>query len=301
MSVFSERLRSAFQGQAPLLLDAAMGTELERRGVPSRLPLWSARALIDSPRTVLAVHRENVEAGADLLTTNTFRTQRRTLQKEGMGDQAEELSALAVELAREAGSGAGRPVYVLGALAPLEDCYRPDLAPGKPELEREHREQAQALARAGVDGFLVETQNSIGELSAAVAAAIETGLPVVASMITDGQGHLLSGEDLGMAAAAMRSARPDVLSINCVPARFLEGELRRLAELAGATPLGAYGNLGPATDPEGLNFETEITPAEYAALARFWLDLGVRLVGGCCGTTALHTAALRRLLDACRA
>jgi methionine synthase I (cobalamin-dependent) len=302
MSAISERLRSAFQGEVPLLLDAAMGTELERRGVSARLPLWSARALIDSPQTVLAVHRENVEAGADVLTTNTFRTQRRTLQKEGMGDRAAELTALAVELARQAASSARRrPVYVLGALAPLEDCYRPDLAPPKAELEREHRAQALDLARAGVDGLLVETQNSIVELSAAVAAGIGTGLPVVASMITDGKGRLLSGEELPEAVAALESARPDVLAINCVPARRLEAEVRRLRELAGATPLGAYGNLGPPTDPEGLHFETEITPAEYAALARSWLDLGVRLVGGCCGTTALHTAALRRLLDERRA
>jgi S-methylmethionine-dependent homocysteine/selenocysteine methylase len=301
MSKISEQLRSAFLGKAPLLLDGAMGTELERRGVPSRLPLWSARALIDSPRTVLAVHRENVEAGADVLTTNTFRTQRRTLQKEGMGDRAGELTALAVELARQAGTGAGREVYVLGALAPLEDCYRPDLAPPKAELEREHREQAQTLAQAGVDGLLVETQNSVVELSAAVAAAIETGLPVVASMVTDGQGRLLSGEDLGKGAAAIRSTRPDVLSINCVPARLLEGELRRLARVADATPLGAYGNLGPPTDPQGLHFDDQITPVEYAELARSWLDLGARLVGGCCGTTALHTAALRRLLDERRA
>ncbi len=283
------------------MLDAAMGTDLERRGVESRLPLWSARALLAAPEAVLAVHAENVRAGADLLTTNTFRTQRRTLAKEGMGDRAAEMTGTAVNLARKAAAGAGRPVFVLGALSPLEDCYRPDLRPLEPVLDGEHREQADILRRAGVDGLLVETQNSVAELASAVGAARATGLAVIASIVTDGAGALLSGEPIAEAVEAVRSLSPDVLSINCVPARLLAADLRRLAEAAPGAVLGAYANLGPAVDPDRLRFEAEIGPADYAALAGEWLALGARLVGGCCGTTAAHTAALRALVDASRA
>jgi S-methylmethionine-dependent homocysteine/selenocysteine methylase len=291
-------LRGRLMSGPPLLLDAAMGTELEKRGVPSGLPLWSARALLCGPAEVLAIHRENVEAGADVLTANTFRTNRRTLEKEGLGERAVELTRRAVDLAREAAGQARRPVFVLGCLSPVEDCYRPDLAPARAALDSEHREQARTLAGAGVDGILVETQNSVVELLAAVRAARDTGLPVIASVVTDGAGLLLSGDPLDAAAKALQELGADAIGVNCVPARRLGAELRRVATAALDTPLVAYGNLGPPSDPDGLHFTQEVAPADYATLVKEWLALGARLIGGCCGTTAAHTAALRRLIDA---
>jgi len=290
-------LRERLTNGSPLLLDAAMGTELERRGVPSRLPLWSARALIEAPDEVLAIHSENAQAGADVLTANTFRTHRRTLENEGLGDRAQGLTRRAVELARESTRGVPRRIFVVGSLSPLEDCYRPDLVPEVNELEREHREQALALAEDGVDGILVETQNSAVELIRAVRAARETGLPVIASVVTDGEGHLLSGEEISAAVETLLEEGPDAVGVNCVPARALRRDLRRVAECAASLPLVAYGNLGPPTDPEGLRFTDDLAAEDYAVLAKDWLDLGARLIGGCCGTTAAHTAALRQLID----
>src|SRR5713226_4541258 len=210
-----DKLRERLTNGPPLLLDAAMGTELERRGVPSRLPLWSARALIEAPDEVLAIHRENAQAGSDVLTANTFRTHRRTLENEDLGDRAHGLTRRAVELARESTRGVPRRIFVVGSLSPLEDCYRPDLVPEVNELEREHREQALALAEDGVDGILVETQNSAVELIRAVRAARETGLPVIASVVTDGEGHLLSRDRIAMAVEALLSERVDAIGVNC--------------------------------------------------------------------------------------
>ena len=138
-----------------------MGTELERRGAATGLPLWSARALLESPELVLAIHRDEVAAGADILTANTFRTHRRTLAKENAGERSAELTRTAVLLAREAARSASRPVWVAGSLSPLEDCYRPDLRPPGEALEREHAVQAEALASSGADLILIETQNSV--------------------------------------------------------------------------------------------------------------------------------------------
>ncbi len=290
---FRERIRAG----RPLLLDSAMGTELERRGAAMRLPLWSARALIENPEMVLAIHREEVASGAEILTANTFRTHRRTLAKEGLEGRSAELTRTAVLLAREAARAAGRRVFVAGSLSPLEDCYRPDLAPPGEALEREHATQARALAAAGVDLVLVETQNSVRELSAATRWARDTGLPVVASMITDGEGRLLSGEPIEEAAASLASLKIEALSINCVPARRLAGDLARLAAAAPGVPLAAYGNLGPPAAEDARIFTQDVSPEEYAALAREWIRIGARIVGGCCGTTSAHTAALRRMLD----
>ena len=274
-----------------------MGTELERRGARAGLPLWSAWSLLESPEVVLSIHREEAAAGAEILTANTFRTHRRTLAKESVENRSAELTRTAVLLAREAAAAAGRPVFVAGSLSPLEDCYRPDLTPPGEALEREHATQAEALASAGVDLILVETQNSIRELSAAARWGKETGLPVVASMITDGKGRLLSGEAIEQAAAALAALHLDALSINCVPAPELASDLAILAKAAPGVPLAAYGNLGPPSGEGGTIFTKDVPPADYASLAREWIALGARIVGGCCGTTSAHTAALRRMLD----
>jgi S-methylmethionine-dependent homocysteine/selenocysteine methylase len=187
-------------------------------------------------------------------------------------------------------------VFVAGSLSPLEDCYRPDLRPPGEALEREHAIQAEALASSGADLILIETQNSVRELATAARWARETGLPVVASMITDGQGHLLSGQPIEEAVAALDSLRLDALSINCVPARGLGGDLARLAKAAPGVPLAAYGNLGPPTGEGGTVFAGDVAPEDYAELARGWIAAGARIVGGCCGTTSAHTAALRKML-----
>ena len=274
-----------------------MGTELQRRGADTTLPLWSARALVEAPDLVREIHRAEVAAGADLLTANTFRTHRRTLAKGALAERSRELTALAVRLARDAAEAAGGAPFVAGSLSPLEDCYRPDLVPEDEALEREHREQAESLAGAGVDLLLLETHNTIRELAAAARAAKATGLPFVASMVTDGAGRLLSGEAIADAVRALEPEGPDALAINCVPARRLAVDLERLAESAGDVCLAAYGNLGLPDDESGWRFADELSPEAYAGVARDWLNLGARLVGGCCGTTSLHTAALRSALD----
>lgn len=291
---FRERLASG----PVLLLDAAMGTELERRGVRTALPVWSAWALLEAPETVFAIHGDEVAAGADVLTANTFRTHRRSLAKGGLGERAQELTSRAVALARRAARRAGREVFVAGSLSPLEDCYRPDLAPEESVLSAEHLEQAHALAQAGVDLILAETHNSARELSAALRAGKQTGLPVVASMITDGRGRLLSGEPLEDAAREIARLGPDVIAINCVPAALLCGDIALVARILPGQPLGAWGNLGPPSDADKTKFTADISPERYAELAREWIAIGVRLIGGCCGTTSAHTAVLRALLDA---
>jgi S-methylmethionine-dependent homocysteine/selenocysteine methylase len=297
-SLFLSEIRGAWSA---LLLDAAMGTELERLGAAAPAPLWSARALVESPRTVQAIHAENAVAGAEILTANTFRTHRRSLEAAGLGDRAAELTKTAVALARSAAAAApaGRAVFVGGSLSPLEDCYRPDLVPDDATLAREHGRQALLLAESGADVILLETHNTVRELVAAARAARETGLPVVASMVTDGAGRLLSGEPIERAAAALAPVAPDVLAINCVPARRLLPDLERLAAAAHEyrIPVGAWGNLGrPSAGAPG-RFTDEMSPDDFANCAASWIQAGARIVGGCCGTRASHTASLRRILD----
>ncbi len=323
----AEALRRRFDAGRPLLLDAATGTELARRGVDTSPPLWSARGLLDAPDLVRTIHAENAAAGAEILTIASFRLHGRNLQEAPPGVFLEDkiariqanLISKAVALAREAAAGASvaraaparsaapsrssppekNGPWVAGSLAPLEDCYLPDLVPPQSDVEREHREMAEALAAAGCDLILVETMNTVRELLAAASAALRTSLPVVASMVTDGRGRLLSGEPIEAAALALLALPrpPDALGVNCIPARAMEAELGRLAAAAPGVPLVAYANTGRAIDERAGLFSDPIGPRDYAGLARGWLAAGARLLGGCCGTTSAHTAALKALLD----
>lgn len=284
-------LRTRFS-ERPLLLDAALGTELSRRGAPASPPLWSARAVLERPDLVLAVHRENAAAGAEILTAGTFRTQPNLL-----GGAARDSTRRAVALAREA--AAARPgILVAGSVAPVEDCWRPDLVPADAELARLHALHAGALAEAGVDVLLLETFGTAREWLAAARAATATGLPVVACATTREYGTLLSGEPLGDAARALLElpSPPVALGVNCVPARRLGASLALLAAAAPGVPLAAYGNTGLPVDEALGAFAEPIAPVDYAELALSWITMGARVVGGCCGTRAEHIAALAAAL-----
>ncbi len=297
MGALSASLRARLTSSAPLLLDAAMGTELQRRDADTKLPLWSAAALLRDPELVWTIHSDEVSAGAEILTANTFRTHARSLAKAGLAERSGELGALAVQLAHQAAAAPGRDIFVAGSLSPLEDCYRPDLVPDDAALAREHGAQARFLAEAGVDLILAETHNTIREAVAALRAAKATSVPVFVSLVTDGSGRLLSGESIADAVRALLPLEPDALGVNCVPAARLGGDLAVLAAAAPGVPLLAYGNLGLPDDSRGWAFTEELSPEEYAETARGWIERGARIVGGCCGTTPAHSRALRQAID----
>ena len=297
-----------------LLLDGATGTELQRRGVDTALPLWSARALLAAPEVLRAIHADYLAAGADIITTNTFRTHRRTLTRAGQGERTRELTQLAVTIAREAARSVERKVFVAGSISPLEDCYAPQLVPPDDELRIEHAELAQQLAEAGCDLLLVETMNTSREAVSAAQCAAATGLPVCVSFVVGPQGRppdqidqtvrdetltLLSGESITEAVAALRAISPAVIMINCVPLAYID---RAFDELRAAHrgPIGLYANVGHADDQVGWTLTDDVQPAAYAQHARQWIRQGAApgaaIIGGCCGTTPEHIAALKEML-----
>lgn len=298
-SKFRERLRYG----TPLVLDAAMGSDLDRRGLPTMLPLWSAVGLLERPDLVRQIHLENLLAGADVITTDTFRTTARTLRHAGIDPvRAAELDALAVQLAIDARTEAGRPeALIAGSMAPLEDCYRPTFETPPEVALTEHRAQAGNLAAAGVDLIMVETMPTAAEAEIALRAAIETGRPAtvgfVCALPDRGQPvQLLSGETLHDAVARVSPLAPAAIFVNCAAPPVITAALRELRELT-TLPIGAYANVGHGDDERGWSPHGAITGERYAAHAADWIALGARVVGGCCGTHPAHTAALRRLVD----
>jgi S-methylmethionine-dependent homocysteine/selenocysteine methylase len=285
-------------------LDGATGTELDRRAVDTSLPLWSARALLDAPDVLFQIHTDYLRAGAEIVTADTFRTHRRSLAKGGLGDRAGALTLQAVQIARQAIERfphAGLR-FVAGSLAPLEDCYSPELVPPQAECDREHAEMAARLAEAGVDLILVETMNTVREAKAATQAARATGLPVLTSFICRSDGRLLSGETVAEAVRAIAPLGGVGLLINCTPSTTIHEPFRELrAALARGTShrppiLGLYANIGHTDSVRGWESTADVTPLEYARLAVNWLKLGANLIGGCCGTTPGHIAAVRMVM-----
>ena len=208
-----------------LLLDGATGTELDRRGVSVDLPGWSAGAILDAPDVLSAIHREYLEAGARAITANTFRTHRRSLQKAGLEDP-DRLTRRAVELAREACLSINPQALVLGSVAPLEDCYSPELSP--PDPGPEHRELAEVLAGAGVDLLLCETFPHVGEGLAAVEACVATGVETWASFTAGPRADLLTPAEVGRGARQAVDLGASAVLVNCIPAQHTLAFVRAL-------------------------------------------------------------------------
>jgi len=286
----------------PAILDGAMGTELERRGAGTGLPLWSAHALAASPETVRRIHDEYIAAGADIITCDTFRTTRRTFLRAGLPDLSAELTARAAALARESSAAStGKRALVAGSMAPLEDCYHPELVPPDDALREEHAEHAGRLAEAGVDFLLLETMGTLREAAAAALAAKETGLEFAVSFLCNPEGSLYSGEPLPEAVRLIAGLSPAALFLNCVSPRFMGGALADLlSALRGIpggerVPVGVYANVGAPGGEHGTSFLRDVGPGRYAEFARTWVRAGASIVGGCCGTTPEY---IRRVAEA---
>jgi S-methylmethionine-dependent homocysteine/selenocysteine methylase len=286
-----------------VVLDGPMGSELVRRGVR-----WRQHGLRHDADAVQALHVEYLQAGADVLRTNTFQLNRRIYQDvfrdldhmrhigaPGLERRVPQLLPRAVELAQAARTQAGREdVPIAGVMSPLEHCFRPDLAPSARQARTEHTEIAGLLAGADVDFLLLESMNTLAEARVAVEAARETGLPMWCSFVTL-DGALLSGESLAEAVTTMRNSRVDKVLVNCLPPDDVGRALSSGVD-------GAYAHVGKF-DPPSWKFEffpqfsgTEAWPAErYAEVVQTW---DVRIVGGCCGTGPAHVQALKQALAA---
>ena len=270
-------------------LDNALGTELARRGVEIDGPGWTAAANRTHPDDIIAAHEDAIRAGAMIVTANTFRTHQRNLDPLGL--DAAELTPLAVNWAGYATEKTDALVF--GSAAPLADCYDASAAPPHDAMRDEHARHAELLAAAHVDGILVETMTTIREAAIATRAA-RTALgdrPVFASVAIARDGRLYSGEPLADAIIALRDAGADMTLANCFPASLG----RRLAETFAehADCWGLYANTGMLDGHGRWAKDGDISPQGYARHAADWIAAGATLVGGCCGTTPDHTAAIR--------
>lgn len=281
-------------GQRPLLLDGAYGTSFFEMGfgdVPAEI------LNVEHPDKVEALYRSYVDAGSDLLLSNTFCGNRFKLEENGIDGKIREIHFAAVEIARRAAKDAGRRVLVLGDISSTGRLPRPSGDGSFEAVRAVYAEQASLLIEAGCDAIIVETITDIKELKAALIAVREVSaeVPLIAQMAFDETGATLTGASIEVFAAVAGDLDVDVLGMNCEvgPAEML-ANLRRLAPLTDCR-LSVEPNAGnPEFDGESTHYHTGAET--FALYAEEFVESGASIVGGCCGTGAEHIRALAAVL-----
>ena len=270
------------------VFDGAIGTLLYSRGV--FVNVCYDELNLDRPEMVAQIHREYVDAGAEILETNTFGANPTKLSAFGVAERTEEINSAAARLAREA---AAPGTTITGAIGPLGLRIEPWGPTSVDEARDLFRRQVLGLLDGGVDGFVLETFSDLTEIECAISAIrAETDLPIVAQMTVEQDGKTAFGTSPTQIARALTALEPDVIGLNCAvgPAVMLDA----IEEMAEATslPLSAQPNAGfPRTVGDRKIYLA--SPEYMAQYARRMIDVGVRFVGGCCGTTPEHITRIR--------
>ena len=288
-SPFLDRLE-----RGPVLSDGAMGTQLYARGI-SYERCFDELNLSD-PALIQRIHRDYIRAGAELIETNTYGANRFKLAQFGLEDRVRDINFRAVKLAREAREECGEPVFLAGAIGPLGLPLTSAGAELHPDAGAAFREQADALLEAGADVIVLETFSDLVELrEAIVAVQAACDLPIVAQVSLTDDFRLLTGETPADVARLLTSFQVDVIGVNCGvgPQSTLDAVQQMALPLF--AQLSAMPNAGAPSRLEGryLYFST---PEYFAEYARRFVDAGVKLIGGCCGTTPAHVAAMKQAL-----
>jgi methionine synthase I (cobalamin-dependent)/5,10-methylenetetrahydrofolate reductase len=269
--------------QGVLVCDGAMGTMLYAKGIFLNRSFDELN--LTQPELVADVHQAYVRAGADLIETNTFGANRIKLGAHGLADCVHTINLQGAKIARHA---AREQVYVAGAIGPLGIRIEPWGKTGVDEAEEFFREQARALVEGGVDLFVLETFRDVNEIGAAIRAVRSVcDLPIVAQVTTEDDGNSLDGAAPETFVPELERLSVQVVGLNCSvgPAAMLES-IERMAHVA-TVKLSAQPNAGRPREIEGRNIYL-CSPEYMASYARRFISNGVRLVGGCCGTTPEH-------------
>ena len=280
-----------------LVGDGAWGTELMQRGLPpGRPPEWFA---LEKPETIEEVARLYVEAGADLVTTDTFGGTSFRLKLHGLDGEREHVNRQAVEAVKRA---VGARALVSASVGPSGQLLEPYGDTSPDAVEEAFAEQISVLASAGADVVCIETMGDLTEATLAVKAAkaMSPGVPVMATMTFEPtpRGYFtVMGVSVEKAVAGLEAAGADVVGSNCGTGIGDMVEIARQMVRATRLPILIQPNAGLPQSREGQVVYDE-TPQTMAARVPELPDLGVAIVGGCCGTTPEHTRAIRRAVDA---
>ena len=280
------------------LLDGAMGSEFIKRGFSLPDYIWSADMNIKKPEIVQDIHKEYIDSGSSYLTTNTFRATARSYLKTGLNliqsqKHAEESTLNAVNAAKNVSKNKTK---ILGAIAPLEDCYKPEDFPDISTAYKEFKDIGSTLSKSGVDIFLLETMNSIVETETCIEAIKDFNKPIWVSFILKDEKHLLSGDLFTKAIELLNKYNIQCMLINCTPLHRTMDVLPSIKE-NWSKRWGIYPNLGVGEPSPDGDIKSIHSNDNYIKLVYKAVQLGGTLFGGCCGSNPQHIAYLKSKMD----
>ncbi len=290
-------LAELFASDRPLLADGATGTNLFRAGLESGYPpeLWN----VEHPDRIAALHQSFVDAGAQIILTNTFGGTRNRLALHGAQDRVHEIVSAAARIAGQVAAAAPQPVVVAGSVGPTGELFEPLGALTHADAVESFREQIDALVAGGVDVIWIETMSAVEEIRAAATAAIDAGMPYTVTCSFDTAGRTM----MGLAPSELHGvfdgidASPLAYGGNCgVGASDLLVATLAMVDAAPGAKIVAKANCGVPRF-EGADIVYTGTTALMGEYARLAADAGAAIIGGCCGTSPDHLAAMRSALD----
>ncbi len=279
--------RALIESGAAHLLDGALGTELYQRGV--FINVCYDELNLKRPEIVREVHRAYLDAGAEILETNTFGGNRERLSRFGLGEEVADVNRAGAELAR---AEAGDDAYVVGSLGPLGIRIEPYGPTSLDEARAMFREQAEALAAGGADAFIIETFSDLSEIEQAILGCRDAAdLPLIAQMTVHTDGRTAYGADAERIAVRLDQLGADVIGLNCSVGPHIILEAVKVMAKVTERPISALPNAGLPREIEGRKMYMA-SPDYFAKYTRRLVQAGVRFVGGCCGTTPEHTRVM---------
>lgn len=277
--------RDALKSGRLFVSDGATGTNYQARGLERGIA--PEQWLYDAPDKVIQLHRDFIDSGANIILTNTFGATSNRLREAGLKVRADEANRLAISLAKQAIDGGN--VWIAGSMGPTGQLLEPYGPLSRAAAVTGYAEQATALAEAGVDFFVVETQFDLVEALAAVEGARSSAnLPIVCSFSFDMGAHTMMGLEPSRVARELTAAKIDVIGVNC--GRSLDDNLKALNQIRSNTdlPLWMKPNAGLPRMTDDDRAIYDVTPEIMGEQASEWIGAGAQIVGGCCGTSPDH-------------
>ena len=275
----------------PLILDGAMGSMLQQSGLKSSGPMWMSKVNLYNPEIVFNIHRKYIKAGADIITTNTFRTNPLAVDNACIKLNKKTLVRRSVKLALDAAEDYS--VFVAGSNAPAEDCYKTRRDISMKQLKENHFNHIESLMESGSHFILNETQSHIDEIKIIVQYCSKNDIPYVISLFAGENLRLLSGEYISDAIKLIKDYNPLAIGINCImPTTFRKFYSKNSLKFLWGTYLNC--GSGDFTDD---NISCGVNPKEYADIISGILKKKPSFIGSCCGSSPLHTKMIKKVLD----
>ncbi len=275
----------------PLILDGAMGSMLQQTGLKSGGSIWMSKINIDNPEIVFDIHKKYIDAGADIITTNTFRTNPVAVAISGYRLNPKILVRKSVKIALDAAEGL--PVFIAGSNPPAEDCYKPKRDISIKLLRENHYKHIDDLIESGVHFILNETQSHFDEIKIIARYCGKNDIPYIISLYTNEKLKLLSGENLLYTINFIADYNPLAIGVNCLmPPVFLKFYRNNSFNFN----WGTYLNCGSGDYTDG-TIECGIRPVEYGKIIYGILAKHPSFLGSCCGSSPEHTRIIKKILD----